>query len=317
MTDELEGIAVDSLGGWLRFRHKKEHSTPLGSPCANCGEAMQGPWCHACGQSGEDFHRSIRLLAGEVFENLFHFDGRLWRTLPDLTLRPDRLTKNYLAGHRVPQIPPLRLFLVALLLVFITGSISGNVYVVAKIDNKGRIVTSQPLDKETTAELADATQQIQSQLPMQAIRAFEASKGWLAVRMKAAFGDPERFLLILESWGERFAFLSLPLATLLLSLLFATERKFYMFDHAIFSLHSLSALGLLLSLVFVLDRVTGGNGGWLLLAAPIHLFRHMRGVYGTTVSGTLVRMGLLFAGSVVGFGLIVTALLAVGLYGMG
>jgi len=314
--EELEAAAVDSLGGWLRLRRKRHH-TPVGSPCANCGEILVGPWCHACGQSGEEFHRSIRLLVGEAFESFFHFDGRLWRTLPDLTLRPERLTKNYLAGHRMPQIPPLRLFLVVLLLVFVTGSVPRTGQVVSITDGHGHQISDQAARSLADAQIAEANRQVEAELSPEIAKIYDASETWIAARVKSVLDDPERFLLILENWGERFAFLSLPMATLLLGLLFITKRQFFVFDHAIFSLHSLSALGLLLSLVFVLERIIGSPASWLLLAAPIHLFRHMRGVYGTGVVGTLIRMGLLFTGSVVGFGLILTGLLAVGLSGMG
>ena len=48
---------------------------------ANCATPLQGPWCHACGQRGEDFHRSIVHLA-----ELFILDERSYRDdniLPD------------------------------------------------------------------------------------------------------------------------------------------------------------------------------------------------------------------------------------------
>jgi hypothetical protein len=54
-----------------------------------------------------------------------------------------------------------------------------------------------------------------------------------------------------------------------------------------------------------------------MLAAPVHLFFHMRGVYRTSVVGTIVRMGLLFVGSIIGGILIFLGLLWVGLSGMG
>jgi hypothetical protein len=145
----------------------------------------------------------------------------------------------------------------------------------------------------------------------------EEVKSWWKTRLTKTFEDPERFKLVLEQWSERFAFLTLPLATALLSLLFMVQRQFYIFDHTIFSLHSLSATGLLLALTLLLSKVTNGYSQALLLVAPLHLFFHMRGVYGTSVIGTLLRMALLFMGSVIGGGLIFLGLLFVGLSSMG
>src|SRR5277367_472161 len=48
-------------------------------------------------------------------------------------------------------------------------------------------------------------------------------------------------------------------------------------------------------------------------AAPIHLFAHLRGVNATSVTGALIRMVLLFVGSVVGFTALMIGLLGVGL----
>ena len=51
--------------------------------------------------------------------------------------------------------------------------------------------------------------------------------------------------------------------------------------------------------------------GLLFLAAPVHLFMHMRGVYRSGVIFTLLRMLFLFFATLVGFmGLIIVAVAA-------
>jgi hypothetical protein len=60
-----------------------------------------------------------------------------------------------------------------------------------------------------------------------------------------------------------------------------------------------------------------GIGEVLLLAAPVHLFAHLRGVYRTSIIGTLLRMAWLFFGALMGGVLIILGLLAVGLNAMG
>jgi hypothetical protein len=77
-------------------------------------------------------------------------------------------------------------------------------------------------------------------------------------------------------------------------------------------MHSLAFQGLLLSAAMIL----GGwvNAAWaLLVLAPVHLFVHMRGVYDTSIFGTLIRMLIVFLGSMLGFGVILTALVLLGL----
>jgi len=336
MSAEIETAAAGGVGGFFRFKARKPHGAAHEGPCANCGTPMLGPWCYACGQSGEEFHRSIVKLLVEVFEGLFHFDGRVWRTLPDLFRRPAHLTRSYLDGHRAPQIPPLRLFLVVLLAVFFAASIGspGVTVDTTTTDDHGKVLSEKikhinnlsDLSPEEQADVRGALSKAnisvgvgdsKAKVSAESLKAREDVKSWWKMRLMKTLEDPERFKLVLEQWSERFAFLTLPLATVLLSLIFVFQRQFYIFDHTIFSLHSLSATGLLLAVTLLFSKVTQGHSQLLLLAAPVHLFFHMRGVYRTSVVGTLVRMGLLFIGSTIGGALIFLGLLMVGLSSMG
>lgn len=120
----------------------------------------------------------------------------------------------------------------------------------------------------------------------------------------------------METWAERFAFLMLPISTLLLSVLFVFQRRFFLFDHMIFSLHSLSAMGLLLTTAMLTSLIVDDWALLLLIPAPAHLFAHMRGVYRTSVIGALIRMSLLFFGSVIAVLMLMFGLVAVGLNGL-
>ena len=85
--------------------------------CENCSTALQGGYCHVCGQRAHSPLHSFSHAVEEVFESLWHLDGRIFRTMRDL-LVPGRLAVNYLAGHRVRYIAPLRIFIVLTLLTF-------------------------------------------------------------------------------------------------------------------------------------------------------------------------------------------------------
>ncbi len=325
MTHELETAAAGALGDFFRWRRKPEHAVSIGTPCANCSTPLQGPWCYNCGQLGEDFHRSVGHLVIEAFEGLFHFDSRFWATLPDLFRNPGRLTRAYLDGHRAPQIPPLRLFLVVLLLVFFTGSLGGGPKAVTTtIDDHGKVLSRktvtlgdiEKLTPEQKAKVRDALDEKKVNVAFSGKRDEAASK-WLTDKLKRAADDPEKVKLIMEQWSERFAFLMLPLATAILSLLFVFQRQFFIFDHTIFALHSLSAAGLVLSGSFLLSPLIGDWSQILWLGLPVHLFVHMRGVYGTSVVGTLIRMFVLFLMSLIGFAFIMVGLVWVALSGLG
>jgi hypothetical protein len=97
------------------------HDAP--THCENCHAALQGEFCHQCGQSIHNPVRHAGHAIEEVFESFWHLDGRLFRTLRDL-LVPGRTALEYLAGHRQRYLPPLRLFVVMSLLAFFVGKLT-------------------------------------------------------------------------------------------------------------------------------------------------------------------------------------------------
>ena len=207
-----------------------------------------------------------------------------------------------------------------MLVVFFAGSIGIHKpkVIPTTTDDHGHVLASQTrtLESLTPQERAKAVGEI-DKIHVNIGGENSGASQWLKPRLVKALEDPERFKLVLEQWSERFAFLMLPVATALLSLAFVFQRRFYVFDHTIFSLHSLSAVGLMYAVSSSFETFTGGLSAIVLLAAPVHLFMHMRGVYGTSVLGTLARMAVIFVGSLFGVTLISLGLLWVGLNGMG
>jgi hypothetical protein len=286
------GAALCGLSIW-----RAAHASLIGPRCTNCAMAISGPFCLACGQSTESFERPIRSLFVELAEGLFHADGRLPRTLRALILRPGRLTRDYLDGRRASQTPPLRLFLVTILLFFFVG---------------GLAQSSGPpmvwLAEDTPAEASASPGWLPPALAV-----------WLAPRMAFATAHQREFGAAVESRLHETGILFLPVFTLLLGALFAFRRRIFLFDHAIFSMHSLSFMSLLFTLTTIIGPVAGLHGlaGLLMLAAPTHLFCHLRAVYATSLGGTLARVVLLLVLSSVSVAILLFADIALGLYAIG
>ena len=307
MDQELEVADAASLGGWLKRKPKPRHLAAVGTPCANCSTPLQGPYCHQCGQLAEDFHRSVGHLVEETAENLLHVDGRLWGTLPPLVLKPAKLTGDYLAGRRAGQIPPLRLFLVVVLLFFFAGSL---------VERPSNTELKSPAGAgNPSADLGGARLVVK---PVHIDGAPKALEDWFSPRVLYAQSHHREFSLALETWAHRFAILLLPVTALMLGLLFVFQRKVFLYDHLVFSMHSLSFMGLLLSVSDILSAlgVAGVVTGLMTLAMPAHLFVHMRGVYRIGVLGTLLRMALLFVMTCFVLILGVVLLVVVGLAGL-
>ena len=141
VAQDIQAGVYDSVRA-LFARRRPEHVLAVGAPCPNCGAKLAGPWCHDCGQSSEEFHRSIGKLAAEAVGGLFELDGRVLRTLPDLVRNPGRLTRSYLEGHRASQAPPFRMFLVVVVLIFVVAGVGSGMTTRVDLSQPGGAVVT-------------------------------------------------------------------------------------------------------------------------------------------------------------------------------
>ena len=114
MEREFDIAGMGAIGALLK--RKAKHRPEPGTLCPNCGTELVGFYCHVCGQSTHDQHRSIWHLMWEGIEGFTHLDGRLGQTLPPLFFNPGKLARDHLEGRRARHVPPFRLFLISLLI---------------------------------------------------------------------------------------------------------------------------------------------------------------------------------------------------------
>jgi Protein of unknown function (DUF3667) len=105
---------------WLRLgtRKRVHHET-----CLNCHAPLHGDFCNMCGQKDSDYRRPYWTFLEDVTDNLLSPDSRIWRTLAVLALLPGAMTRDYIAGKRARYLPPIRFFLVSIIVFFFTVSI--------------------------------------------------------------------------------------------------------------------------------------------------------------------------------------------------
>ncbi|MEZ5946629.1 MAG: DUF3667 domain-containing protein [Hyphomonas sp.] len=120
-TDLGSGLdtAIEHAGADAAAGAGKPGGPVTDTNCLNCGEPLAGEFCHACGQSAHSVRRPFWALFAESLETLFSIDGRIARTLPDLLLKPGKMTRAYLDGQRARFIPPFRLYVLASLVFFV------------------------------------------------------------------------------------------------------------------------------------------------------------------------------------------------------
>ena len=109
---------------------RSEPSEP--ATCLNCGAALTGAYCAKCGQPAH-VHRSLAALAHDLLHGVFHFEGKIWRTLPELAFHPGRLTRRYIDGERAKFVSPMALFLFTVFLIFAVFAFVGSGDVTAPV----------------------------------------------------------------------------------------------------------------------------------------------------------------------------------------
>jgi hypothetical protein len=92
--------------------------------CQNCGEALLGEHCYACGQPTKGLVRHFSSIIGDFMDSVFELDSRILRTLGPLLFKPGYLSDEYFAGRRVRYVSPVRLFVFLSLFAFFAAQLS-------------------------------------------------------------------------------------------------------------------------------------------------------------------------------------------------
>ncbi|MFZ6656738.1 DUF3667 domain-containing protein [Undibacterium sp. TJN19] len=135
----------------------------------------------------------------------------------------------------------------------------------------------------------------------------------LVAKIRHALKNPELTLYKMKGNASKFAFMLMPISLPFLWLMFVFKRKYVMFDHAVFSLYSLSFMALLLMAMAILNKFDFTKSAVLLLVfiPPIHMFSQLKQAYQLGIWGSLWRtFAMLFVATC---SLSVYALMVIGL----
>lgn len=132
MTSGLEAVGDAASGALLASAVEPDagkHGEARHGACANCGTMLVGAYCHGCGQNSH-IHRSLAGFGHDLLHGVFHFEGKIWHTLPLLFFKPGELTRRYIHGERARFVSPLAGFLFCTFLMFaVVGGLAGEMHV--------------------------------------------------------------------------------------------------------------------------------------------------------------------------------------------
>ncbi len=285
MTGGMEAagdLATGGLIGRAFEPHAGEtaHGAHGSGLCLNCGNALKGDFCHKCGQTSH-VHRTLASIGHDLLHGVWHFEGKIWSTLPMLFTRPGQLTRRYIAGERARFVSPLALFLFSVFLMVATfesigGPVGGDN---VNVNRNGSKLTPPELIRELkqqksvreklvatrdalrarkadTEKLDDKIEAVDEDIDgMQTaydlttgnvinIKKSEINTGIPSLDKRIAYAvkEPKLFLYKLQSSAYKYSWALIPISIPFIWLLFPFRRDVGPYDHAIFAIYSLSAM---------------------------------------------------------------------------
>jgi hypothetical protein len=244
--------------------------------CLNCSHVVDQRYCPNCGQENTETRKTFHHLFIHFFEDLTHYENAFWKTIGNLLFRPGSLTKVYLSGKRMSYLAPIRLYIFISFVTFFLLSVlpesessgSNNVNLVGK--QKSGVKYSWEKDAKTSAEIQSAirdslklhqtdtitetevmgfTEKELDSLQHSSI-ADDKSPDWFYHWLKKAFHIQknntraelrEKFAEAVWHNVPKALFIYMPMFAFILWI-FQNKRRWYYFDHGIFTLHYFSFL---------------------------------------------------------------------------
>ena len=279
-----------------------------GAACLNCAAPLIGSHCHACGQAAH-IHRSIGALFHDLAHGVFHFEGKIWRTLPLLVWHPGRLTREYIDGRRASYVSPIALFLFCMFLMFaVVKQVGFDLSKNATVSVNGRQITGLAANQAELSRLQQARKELVARrqstaaidgeiagrlrgisiieamrdpasAPVAVEPSDDSSSGIPALdaAIDKARANPQLMVLKLQSDAYKFAWLLIPISVPFVWLLFAFKRRFGAYDHTVFVTYSLCFMLLLLT------AATLGNAAGIahvmrifVVISAVHIYRQVK-----------------------------------------
>lgn len=207
--------------------------------CENCGSFVEIRFCPQCGQENTETKKSFHYLFTHFIEDLVHYDNGFWKAIKHLLISPYILTVEYLKGRRKKYVAPVKLFIfMNFLCFFLTGVLSYETSSLIK-------VKETPQKKKEEIELIKHND-INSNFFSRKIDALDKKYTAKEIFQKAGENIKYYFPKVIFAYLPLFAFFLW---------LFHNKKRWWYFDHGIFTFHFFSSIMLLISLHAILDFI--------------------------------------------------------------
>lgn len=251
--------------------------------CLNCRYVVENRFCPNCGQENTDTRKTFLHLFIHFFEDLTHYENAFWRTIKNLLFKPAALTKEYLSGKRLSYLAPVRLYIFISFITFLLITIfPGEINSSEKTAEKKPNITTKNKWFQNTISKNDSVKKNQTdsneeedgfqnfgydsveQLDSIQKNAPESKKlsdfsYWMNKKFQIIKDNNtqseiiEKFISSFTHNLPKVLFIFMPIFALFLWL-FHNKKRWYYFDHGIFTLHYFSFLLLTFLFLFLINK---------------------------------------------------------------
>jgi hypothetical protein len=224
--------------------------------CLNCGASLAGAYCERCGQKAGPPNPTLHEFLHDLTHEILHVDGKIFRTVRLLFVRPGFLTAEQCAGRKSSYVAPIRLYLIFSVAYFAAAAYTAKPPQITADDRRGTVISSGGVKISGTSLLAGRSNE-------------EVT---------------ERFRHAQHDWIPRLMFVLLPVSALLVAM--TTRRSGRNLpQHLYFVLHVHAATFAAMAVTamagaFIGDRGQAVLGGLLLAFVGWYLVTAFHTVYG-------------------------------------
>ncbi|WP_264538392.1 DUF3667 domain-containing protein [Flavobacterium sp. N1736] len=254
--------------------------------CLNCRHVVEQRFCPNCGQENTDSRKTFHHLFIHFFEDLTHYENAFWKTIKNLLFKPATLTKEYLSGRRLSYLAPVRLYIFISFITFLLIALFPN-HVSENLNNSEKEITTNLIKQDKKATKTFNENPYFELQPMKEIDSIQKYgkpsekytdfEYWVYEKVVHVTENNTKKEIV-EKFIESFVhnipkilFIIMPFFAFFLWI-FHDKKKWYYFDHGIFTLHYFSFLLLIFLILFIIQRVTDLFGSTLGFIADIANF---------------------------------------------
>ncbi|PRZ24153.1 DUF3667 domain-containing protein [Flavobacterium granuli] len=232
--------------------------------CLNCRYVVENRFCSNCGQENTDTRKTFYHLFIHFIEDLTHYENAFWKTIKNLLFKPSALTKEYLSGKRLSYLAPVRLYIFISFITFFLITVFPNKDSELLKIQETKAPTNTKQETKEEQELFNFGYASVKELDSIQKNAPESKKlsdfnYWINKKIQT-IREHNTNKEILEKFVESFLhnlpkvlFVFMPFFAFFLWL-FHNKKRWYYFDHGIFTLHYFSFLLLLFLILFLTNK---------------------------------------------------------------